>query len=222
MPTAVIDEIQVPQRSKGGDPPPPPGHTGGGDGRGDSGAARNADGIYVTGAYLAVATVTMFFMALASAFLVRKGTGGDWLALEPPKILWLNTLVLVASSITLETARRKLRENVFAGFRAWWGVTTALGFLFLAGQIVAWRQLFEAGIFLATNPSSSFFYLFTAAHGAHLLFGVAALVYVAFRNPVAPEGQRFTQAIAAHVAGIYWHFMDGLWVFLLLLLSFGR
>ncbi|HEY7680306.1 MAG TPA: heme-copper oxidase subunit III [Terriglobia bacterium] len=225
MPAAIIDEDPVTEMKKSGDPPPPQG--GSGDG-GREGGGRNDDadpqarGLYLTGIYLALATITMFFMALASAYIVRKGVGSDWLSLAPPRILWLNTAVLIASSVTLEVARRKLAANDSAGFRAWWGFTTALGLLFLAGQIVAWRQLAEAGIFLATNASSAFFYLLTAAHGIHLLFGVAALGYVAFRNWREQAGRRLTRAIAAEVTGVYWHFMDGLWVFLLLLLSFGR
>jgi cytochrome c oxidase subunit 3 len=98
-------------------------------------------------------------------------------------------------------------------------VTTGLGLLFLAGQIVAWRQLAAAGMLLATNPSSSFFYLLTAAHGAHLAGGIFALFYVTFRQW---KRSRISQATAAELTSIYWHFMDGLWVFLLVLLTLGR
>jgi cytochrome c oxidase subunit 3 len=223
MPTAVIDEIGVTEVKKGGGPPPSQ-RGWGGDGSGGEGsedAERKARGIYLTGTYLALATITMFFMALASAYIVRKGVGSDWLALDPPRILWLNTAVIVASSMTVEIARRKLAAKNAPAFRAWWGITTALGLLFLAGQIVAWRQLAEAGIFVSTNASSSFFYLFTASHGLHLLGGVFALVYVLIRG-VWRGSERFTQSIAADVTGVYWHFMDGLWVFLFLLLSLGR
>ena len=94
-----------------------------------------------------------------------------------------------------------------------------LGLAVLGGQIVAWRQLAAAGMLLATNPSSSFFYLLTAAHGAHLAGGIFALFYVAFRHW---KRSRISQATAAELASIYWHFMDGLWVFLLVLLTLGR
>jgi cytochrome c oxidase subunit 3 len=210
--TLIADEVEV---ARGGEPPAPA-RFGGGDGGADAERTRR---LYVTGTYLALATVTMFFMALASAYLVRKGIGGDWRELALPRILWANTAILVASSVTLEVARRKLAGGDAQAFRDWWGITTALGMLFLGGQFVAWAQLTEQGIFLATNPSSSFFYLLTAAHGAHLLLGVTILAVVALRSWV---GTRVTREVAAEVAGIFWHFLDGLWVFLILLLKFAR
>ncbi len=161
----------------------------------------------------------MFFMALTSSYIVRKGLGGDWKSVDLPRVLWLNTAVLLLSSATIEAARRQLGLGASGSFRRWWALTTALGFLFLLGQILAWRQLSAAGVFLASNPSSSFFYVLTAAHGLHLLGGMVALLYVVVR---AWERSRITQATAAELTAIYWHFMDGLWVFLFLLLQMGR
>jgi len=164
-------------------------------------------------------TILMFFMSLTSAYIVRKGLGGDWQPLELPKILYLNTLVLIVSSVTIERARRRLANQEVEVFHRWWGVTTALGLVFLAGQYAAWLELRAAGVFLATNPASSFFYLLTAAHGAHLTGGILALLYVALRNWQGREARR---SLATDVSSVYWHFMDGLWVFLLLLLNLGR
>jgi cytochrome c oxidase subunit 3 len=150
---------------------------------------------------------------------VRRGTGTDWQPFDVPRILWLNTAVLVASSITVEIARRKLAQAGVTEFRNWWAITTALGTLFVGGQIVAWRVLADQGLFLATNPSSSFFYLLTASHGVHLLMGIVALLYVALR---AGQSAWRRRAIAAECTAIYWHFLDGLWIFLLILLSLGK
>jgi cytochrome c oxidase subunit 3 len=168
---------------------------------------------------LALGAIMMFFMALTSSFIVRRGTGTDWQAFALPRILWANTLVLLLSSVTLEMARKQLARGAAAAFRNFWMLSTALGLLFVGGQLIAWRQLQAAGVFLNTNPSSSFFYMFTAAHAVHLLGGIAALLFVAFRSW---QNSRTTQTVATEVAAIYWHFMDGLWVFLLLLLSLGR
>jgi cytochrome c oxidase subunit III len=99
-----------------------------------------------------------------------------------------------------------------------WRITTALGILFLAGQLVAWRQLVAQGIYVAVNPASSFFYIFTAAHGLHIIGGVAALFYVLFR---AFEKTNLSRTLAAEITSYYWHFMDGLWIFLLALLYAG-
>jgi len=204
----------------GGGPPANRGGSGGGDfGGGSAREFERERRMYLTGISVALAAVLMFFMALASSYIVRKGTGTDWQPIDTPRILWLNTAVLVASSITAEIAKRKLATSGVGEFRNWWAITTALGMLFLGGQIVAWRVLAEQGLFLATNPSSSFFYLLTASHGAHLLIGLLALLYVALRagNPMWRR-----RAIAAEGVAIYWHFLDGLWVFLLLLLNSGR
>jgi cytochrome c oxidase subunit 3 len=187
-----------------------------GPGGGPGGTPQRA---YFTVIQLALAGIIMFFMALTSSFLVRKGLGNDWVPFNFPRILWVNTLLLLASSFTIRAARRHLHENEQASFRSWWGVTTALGIAFLAGQVIAWRQLAAQGVFLVTNPSSSFFYVLTAAHGLHLLGGIVALLYVSSRNW---RRSRISQVTATDVASIYWHFMDGLWVFLFALLYLGR
>jgi cytochrome c oxidase subunit 3 len=188
--------------------------------RGDERPRRIPQHAYLTGLVLGLAGILMFFLALVSAFVVRKGLGGDWAATAVPGILWFNTGVLMISSLTLERARRALRAADIPAFRAWWGFTTTLGVGFLAGQIVAWRQLAEAGVFLASNPSSSFFYLLTGAHGVHLLGGVLALTVVGLRGE-RPQA-RLSRRTAASVAGLYWHFMGLLWVCLFLLLLLGQ
>jgi cytochrome c oxidase subunit III len=173
---------------------------------------------YQTAIGLALVSITIFFMALASAFLVRK-TGTDWIPARLPSLIWLNTVLLLSSSATLELSRRRLAAGDAAGFRRFWRLTTALGVLFLVGQLAAWRQLVAQGVYVASNPASSFFYIFTAAHGIHLLAGVGALLYVLFR---AFEKTNLSRALAAEITSYYWHFMDGLWVFLLALLYLGK
>jgi cytochrome c oxidase subunit 3 len=173
---------------------------------------------YVTGMSVALGGMLMFFMALVSAYIVRKGfPNSDWRSLNVPRILWLNTSILLASSVTLELSRHRRMHNDEEGFRHWWGVTAILGLFFLAGQAIAWRQLAAAGVYLATNPSSSFFYVFTGAHALHLVGGVCGLAVIILRNT-----RRLTRTTAIEVAAMYWHFMDGLWVFLFLLLLLGR
>src|SRR5579862_3296392 len=107
---------------------------------------------YYTGIIVGIVSILMFFMALASAFLVRRGTSNDWIPVHLPWILWLNTAVLLVSSGTLEFARRKLSHSDTAGFRKLWMLTTALGVLFLVRQLIAWRQLAAQGVFIASNP----------------------------------------------------------------------
>lgn len=223
--TASIPEIELIIEKKnggGGGNLPPTGRNGGGGGDGDGGKKKPnrpfSPGRYYTGIAVGIISVLMFFMALASAFLVRKG-GPDWVPVHIPKLLWFNTAVLITSSATLEAARKRLALSDVLGFKRFWLATTILGVAFLVGQVVAWRILVKQGIYLATNPASSFFYIFTGAHGLHLLGGVAALIYVAKRNF---DAARVTRTVAAEITSYYWHFMDALWLFLLTLLYLGK
>jgi cytochrome c oxidase subunit 3 len=161
----------------------------------------------------------MFFIALASAFIVLRRSSGAWATVRLPIVVWANTVVLLASSFTLEAARRRLSLTDLRGFRKFWMLTTVLGFVFVAGQVIAWRQLVAQGVYIASNQASSFFYIFTGAHAVHLLGGVCALLYVLARKFKEANASR---SMAAEVASYYWHFMDGLWIFLLALLYLGK
>jgi len=217
MPGTIVDDIEIIDAGRGGGTPPPAGGDDDGDSSGSSRPVpRRA---YFTALQLGLAAIVMFFMALASSYIVRKGLGTDWQRTPLPRVLWFNTAILLASSGTIVAARKKLRGGDRGAFFSWWWVTTGLGVLFLAGQLIAWRQLAAAGMLLATNPSSSFFYLLTAAHGTHLIGGILALFYVILRPW---KRSRISQATAAELTSIYWHFMDGLWIFLFALLTLGR
>lgn len=204
--------------------PPLTDHTGGGGrgfGGGDSGGWGGGERAiparaYRTGMWMALAAIVMLFAAFTSALVVRKGISSDWVRTELPTILWLNTVLLVASSATLELSRRSLSAGLAVQFTRWLYATVALGVVFVAGQLTAWRQLAARGVYLASNPSSSFFYLLTATHAVHLLGGILALFYVAFRVgriALDPKGRT-----AVDVTAMYWHFMDGLWIYIFLLL----
>ena len=216
--THEIELILEKKNGGGGGNLPPAGRNGGG-GDGKKRPNRQASPArYYTGVAIGIISVLMFFMALASAFLVRKG-GADWVPVHIPALLWFNTVVLLVSSGTLEVARKHLAHSDPLGFKRFWLVTTVLGVVFLIGQVVAWRTLVKQGIYLASNPASSFFYIFTGAHGLHLIGGIAALIYVAKRNFDATQ---VTRTVAAEVTSYYWHFMDTLWLFLLALLYLGK
>lgn len=197
----------------------PAGGDGGDDQRKPGPSGRASPNRYYTGIAVAIVSILMFFMALASAFVVRRGTGSDWISFHFPPIVWVNTLILLTSSITLEHARRRLVAAESQAFRKWWSITTFLGVLFLVGQFVAWRQLARQGVYLASNPASSFFYIFTGAHAIHVLGGVAALLFVALRNF---DRTKVSPMTAVRVASYYWHFLDALWIFLAALLYLGR
>jgi cytochrome c oxidase subunit III len=172
-----------------------------------------------TAIWVVLFAVTMMFAAFTSALFVRKGSSLDWQSFKLPSILYLNTFVLIASSITLEMGRRRI-ATFMGGLTTkaenparWLYITLFLGLLFVAGQYVAWLDLRAEGLYLATNPSSSFFYLLTAVHAIHVLGGLGGLIYVI--RKLNKSVLRRNQLVAA---ARYWHFMGILWLYLLLVL----
>ena len=184
----------------------------------------------------------MFFVALVSVFFVNKSSGhfdayshwvNEWLPTALPSILWLNTAVLLLSSVTGEIARRSMfREHDAmdewiglgrplsrrAGF--WLGATLLLGALFLAGQWTAWRQLAAQHVFFASNPSSHFFYLITVTHAVHLLLGIIGLL--AALAMLTGSRSMATRQVLVDSTVWYWHVMGVLWLFLFALLEYGQ
>ena len=167
------------------------------------------------GLWVFLGSLTMLFAAFTSAFIVRRA-GTDWAPLPVPSVLWLNTLVLLASSVTVEMARRAFQTWRPLAFRKWMLVTFLGGAAFVAGQVVAWYQLAGQGIFLQSNPHSSFFYVLTGVHGAHVVGGLFALLYVlarSWRYQLTP-GASSAPALCA----TYWHFVDAVWIYLFVVL----
>jgi len=178
-----------------------------------------------TGVWVGIAAIAMSFAAYSSALIVRQGANPDWQHFTLPRILFFNTLVVLASSATLYIARPRSAATVDrsgtvialdAPHLSWLYLTISLGLLFLSGQILAWSNLVGQGITLASGPSSSFFYLLTAMHGLHLLGGLAGLLYVVYRVRSSTT-ERAVRAFGA--ASLYWHFMTILWMYLFALLA---
>jgi cytochrome c oxidase subunit 3 len=168
-----------------------------------------------------MAAIVMTFAALTSAMIVRQGSAYDWQHFTLPSALYLDTAVLLASSLVLEMARKKFSafvrgvkaERAAAQLYLW--LTLGLGLLFVAGQYMVWLKLRSEGLYLATTPSSSFFYLFTVLHALHILGGLAGLTIVIWRlSKPLPTLRVSTLSTVSY----YWHFMDVLWIYLLLLL----
>jgi cytochrome c oxidase subunit 3 len=183
---------------------------------------------YRLGTWVALASILMLFTALSSAYIVRAASSSDWQPLAMPRILLLSSILLLVSSGTLETARRKLKQAAVNAYKLWLFLTVVLGVGFLISQLVAWRQLAKQGVYIASNPHSSFFYLFTAVHAVHLFGGLAALAYLSLRSRVPRDEESaltspLTKAQAkADAVTIYWHFMDFLWLYLFVLLFYVR
>lgn len=212
-------------RGPGGGGPNGPGGPGGGNDE----PRRFSPDRYRIGVLVGLASILMMFTALASAYVVRSGmpTSTDWRGGDMPSFVYVSTALIVLSSLTFTRAKAALRHKEAAGYRLWLGVTLLLGLGFLASQLLAWRELVGRGMYLATNPHSSFFYVLTGLHALHLFGGILALALLyayARRAGGADDGVEvdLKRRTLTDVVGIYWHFMDGLWVFLFLLLLLWR
>ena len=161
------------------------------------------------GVFLAVAT--SLFALLVSAYHMRM-MGDDWVRLPVPKVLWLNTAVLIFASVAMQrtrnAARRGQSERVKSGMIA----VGVLTFGFLAGQLWAWQQMDAAGYFLAANPAYSFFFLLTAVHGLHLLGGVWVWGRTTARVLRGAEAEAIR--LSVELCTVYWHYLLAVWVVL--------
>ena len=197
---------------------------------------------YRLGIFFALGGDALFFVSIVSAFFVTKHSGhvnanyqwvNSWLPIQIPSILWINTAVLLLSSVSVELARRAMfRESdlmeEWLGIGTptrkrvlpWLAVSVLLGGLFVWGQLTAWSQLKMQRATFRDNPSTHFFYLITGVHGVHLLLGMAFLTaaLVGMRAMRSLESRQ----ILVDCSAWYWHSMGVFWVFLFALLVYGQ
>jgi len=175
----------------------------------------------------------MIFISFTSAYVVRQGLPTldpgtntlvrDWFSVRLPSLLLLNTIVLVISSGSMEAARRQALRGTRNGSKnglSWLALTVLLGLSFLIGQWAVWQKLAASGMYLSTNPGSSFVYLLTGAHAVHLSGGILALLAACGATLLRREAE--SRAVVVDVAAWYWHFMAVLWVYIFCLLKFAR
>jgi len=169
------------------------------------------------GLWMFLATVTMLFAAFASAYIVRK-SGSDWRHVALPSVLWINTAVLGASSAALGVAaplgRRARWDAAIAAFAA--AVAGGLGFL--AGQVAAWQQLAAAGVYVASGPHGSFFFVLSGAHAVHIVAALSVLAWGLALTCTRPTDMRAWSASIA-LCRTFWHFLGVVWVLLFALVS---
>ncbi len=190
-----------------------------GDGWHWDGWKRGGEGLPIPTANLGLwaflAAVTMLFAGLSSAYLVRMALP-DWVIIPKPKLLWLNTAILILSSVTVQWGWMAAKRRKLNLVRYGLSLTTMLGIMFVVGQFLVWRQLVAAGIYLQTNPASSFFYLLTAMHGLHLIGGILALVWATVRSFFETSTLNLQSTI--ELCAVYWHFLSIVWIWLLALI----
>jgi cytochrome c oxidase subunit III len=168
------------------------------------------------GVFLVV--VGSLFALFLSAYVMRMEMA-DWRPLPAPTVLWLNTGLLILSSVALQWAQVNARRGDLEGVQTGLLAAGVLALAFLAGQVIAWRQLDAAGYYLASNPANTFFYALTALHGLHLLGGVVALGRTSARawRGVAPAKLR----VSVELCAIYWHFLLLIWLIVFALVLLG-
>ena len=150
---------------------------------------------YKIGMWVGLASVVMLFTSLTSAYIVRSGTINDWIPLAVPRVMYGSTALLLLSSVSIELARRKLKHGFVESYSRYLLLTGFLGIAFLISQFFAWRQLAQQGIYLQSNPHSSFFYLLTGAHGVHIAGGLLALGFLWLRSRRKSEEPAFVAFI---------------------------
>lgn len=172
--------------------------------------------------WLGIASISILFAALTSAYIVREAEG-NWVKFDLPSLFYFSTACIVLSSIFMNMATVAAKKNAAKNTRTALGITLVLGILFIVGQFLGWKALVHEGIFFAgnkSNPSGSFLYVITGLHVAHLVAGILYLAFVfikSFNNQISSK-----DVMRVELCATYWHFLGGLWVYLFLFLLFIR
>jgi cytochrome c oxidase subunit III len=167
--------------------------------------------------WVACASMIMFFAAFTSGYIVRR-SAGNWLEFVMPNLFFYNTIVILLSSVTLHSAYIAFKKMNTQVFKVLLGVSLMLGITFLVLQYQAWIALSENGVELTTNPSSSFLFVISGFHAAHVLGGVAAIAIAFVKSLVIKHEVTPIRKLRLELTTQYWHFVDILWLYLFVFL----
>lgn len=169
--------------------------------------------------WLFIIAIIMLFAAFTSAYIVRRAEG-NWTEFEIPGIFYFSTLVLFLSSITMHLSKKAAQQDNIGRLRALITITTIGGIAFLFMQVMGWKELQASGIYVKGNPAESFYYVLTGAHFFHIISGLGVLLFAFYSTFKGKISANNTTQI--EVCATYWHFLDGLWIYLFLFLLFFR
>ena len=172
--------------------------------------------------WMAIISMCMIFGGLTSAYTVRRGDPG-WLTFDLPKIFYISTIIIIASSFSMLFALQSAKKDNFSGIKIGMVLTLILGIGFVICQFMAWKALVAQGIFIGgngSNPAGSFLYVISGAHLAHLAGGICMLIFVCIKS--FKELYHSKNLLGLQLCSIFWHFLDLLWVYLFLFLYFAR
>ena len=163
-----------------------------------------------------LASITGLFTLLLISYNGRILLGNDWVPVPDPTILWINTVILIFSSIAFQRARKNARASKVTGIKKNLLVAGLLTFGFLAGQTIASLQLYELGYYVSNNPANSFFYLLTSIHALHLIGGLFVWMRTQYRAQLGIDLGKITVSI--ELCAIYWHYLLVVWLIIFVLL----
>ena len=169
--------------------------------------------------WVAIASILMMFAGLTSAYIVKRNQV-NWLSFEIPRAFWYSTAVIILSSVTIWLAEKKFKNREMAAYRSLLTVTFILGLLFILLQVVGFVTLAKSGLTLQKNVSISFLYVIVGLHALHVVGGVVALLVIFAR--AFSKSVRNYNAVPVEVMSTYWHFVDFLWIYLLIFLMMIR
>lgn len=169
--------------------------------------------------WLAIASMLMMFAGLTSAYIVKRSQAG-WVSFDLPKAFWYSTAVMLLSSVTLYLSARAFKQREMQRYRLLVAATLVLGVLFIALQVMGFSQLWHLGVTLQGSVSYSFLYVIVGLHGLHVTGGVIALAFL-FAKAYSRKIRNYN-SLPVELAGTYWHFVDILWLYLLVFLLMIR
>ncbi len=173
------------------------------------------------GLWIALGSITMMFVALSSAYIVRQASG-NWLEFSIPDIFYWNTAVIIVSSVTLHGAYLAFKQGGESIFKGLLFGSLLLGIAFIVMQYVGWLELMEVGVPLKTNPSGDFVYVISGIHAFHVVGGVVAILVALIVAYLQPFRRTQARQLRLELTLTYWHFVDLLWIYLIVFLTLAR
>jgi cytochrome c oxidase subunit 3 len=169
--------------------------------------------------WIGIGSILMMFAGLTSAYIVKRNQA-NWVTFDLPLIFWYSTVVMLLSSVTLFLAGRSFKQRAIPKYRNLMTVTIILGVLFIVMQVIGFKQLWSLGITLQGNVSFSFLYAIVGLHAAHVVGGIISLLVLFVKAFSAKT--RIYNTVPVEVISTYWHFVDALWIYLLMFLLMIR
>lgn len=171
--------------------------------------------------WISIASIVMLFAGLTSGYIVRQSEG-NWRHFDLPFVFYISTAIILLSSLTMHLTLRSAKNNDFQGVKRFAMITLGLGFGFVFSQFLGWNELVKQGVYFVdkTTPSGSFFFVLSGLHLAHLFFGVLALIITTVQAIRQKYNSDSFEGIS--LCATYWHFLDGLWIYLFVFLAVYR